>query len=199
LTESHRALPFPLRPDRNSGTEPQRTARLTPIIAASVCVFISLIAVGMIVGRVIGRGHPALVPLQACTVPCWGAIIPGETSLSDAQTAVEALGYLPRLDYGSQTLRFDDAATGCAVDIAYNFARVVYAVDLRGCANLTLGDLILLWGQPSYDGVYLAFNDGHSQAILFESEDNSPRAAVHRLHLTALYDVNDVTVEDLHL
>jgi len=150
-------------------------------------------------GQVIGRGHPALTPLQTCTMPCWGAIIPGETSLSDAQSVVESLGYAPRLDNGSQTLRFDDAVTGCVVDIMYNFARVVYAVDLRGCVDLTLGDLILLWGQPTVEGVYLGFNDGHSQAILFESDNNSPRAAIHRLHLTALYDVNDVTVEDLHM
>lgn len=87
--------------------------------------------------------------------PCWYGIVPGVTTLEEANIFLTEQGYHSVRDYRSDKDTWNKvyirlANNNCELDLSYSETETATTVNLTSCQNLHLGDVMNTLGNP-YD------------------------------------------------
>jgi len=102
--------------------------------------------------------------------PCWYGIVPGETSVAEAQEILNGLGYTPsrRSSYGIITYGAMEGMIDCTVQATYRESTgPIRALRFRDCSAIRFGDFGITFGRP--DRLLLDLNQ-HS--VIYDRERN---------------------------
>jgi hypothetical protein len=115
------------------------------------------------VAQLIGASQPPseivrALRLNECTLPCWAGIVPGVTPMEDVQRRVISTGARGSIRVtgsvspegrlvGDYRMSINDQMGTAFISVAFSRGRVNQVVIMAG--EVTLGDLILIYGTPS--------------------------------------------------
>jgi hypothetical protein len=122
-------------------------------VLLAACLFTLLLTTAIFLMVELGHTLPLpalLTDLDACHLPCWSGIRPGETQLGVADDALIAQGFTmsfdsPRQNYSTYSPM--KAGDICAVKLYYE-AGIARGLVLTPCERIRLGDWLTLLGQP---------------------------------------------------
>lgn len=129
---------------------------MRPLLNGSILLLIMwglLASAALAAGAVISTVPLPLASFSACAPPCWQHITPRDTPRRVAVYTLEAEGYTSqpvRRTQFFQTFVPSDARHQCRVGINFTSGEVI-TVQLSACRNVTIGDMMLMLGEP--DGI----------------------------------------------
>lgn len=149
-----------------------------------------LVCIGLAVlgGRALGQAPPALRDIDACTLPCWNGITPGDTSIDEAVRLLSEHFHIQEYAYGTVTDEISfipmDGEARCSGRFGYS-QNLVTRLVLQNCGEVQVGDVVNAVGK--IDGLWvdpinislpwgLAFRSSSVRIIPVNSVDLTPRS-----------------------
>lgn len=92
----------------------------------------------------------SLVTREPCAPPCWQNIVPGETTLTEALSIVQALDGITVMQQAEQGFQFGAPDAPPCCQISADEAHIVDAMILQFAPQMTMSDTIDTYGEPLF-------------------------------------------------
>jgi len=153
------------------------------VLLPAVCTGLAVLG-----GQAFGQAPPALRDIDACTLPCWNGIMPGDTEVSEAVRLLAQHYHIQEYAYGTITDEISFAPKNgearCSGRFRYSQSRVTRLV-LQDCGEVQVGDVVNAVGK--IDGLWvdpinislpwgLTFRSSSVRIIPVNSVDLTPRS-----------------------
>jgi hypothetical protein len=146
---------------------------LSPLVVIFVGLASVLIVLGVLFGSplyVPGAYVAELTETPNCVFPCWNGIVPGQTRRSPVHAYLNTAGYdvespMVSIISASGLVYRHPMPNHCAIRLNFNNG-FVDSVRLTGCPQMTLGEAMLMFGQPqraSFYGGRISFQENSIQ------------------------------------